>query len=85
MQKKVEKLVSVTSQLMTINVYLFGYKVFFFSLQLIFDFDNILLLLIKSFLNENHLTDQAYAKNWFEYASVCLSTSVGILNSYRVD
>lgn len=83
MQKKVEKLVSVTSQLMTINVYLFGYKVFFFSLQLIFDY--ILLLLIKSFLNENHLTDQAYAKNWFESVSVCLSTSVGILNSYRVD
>lgn len=76
---------SVTSQLMTINVYLFGYKVFFFSLQHIFDFDNSLLLLIKSFLNENHLTDQAYAKKWFEYASVCLSTSVGILNSYRVD
>lgn len=76
---------SVTLQLMTINVYLFGYKVFFFSLQLIFDFDNSLLLLIKSFLNENHLTDQAYAKKWFEYASVCLSTSVGILNSYRVD
>lgn len=70
-----EKLVSVTSQVIKS----------FFSLQLIFDFDNILLLLIKSFLNENHLTDQAYAKKWFEYASVCLSTSVGILNSYRVD